>query len=462
MLTKAGQKKGARNGDNRHGRSQQSTRSAASPPSRAGAAVSPSVTTSNDGVHIQFLGHLARKDTGMPKSEQVRKQDAEHSWEGGIMPEVLGGVRRNFLKGWASPEPQAARQQQKSMRKLFAAANVVKAHTNLRGHVKAHTDFRGLHKLEQKHKAAVTCCSFSHDGSAVCTTSWDCAAHLYDARTGEHLQALTGVHTEGGTLCCSFGFDATKQIEYLCVGGVDKSISLYRRQGSTWKRCHPHVVKLTDVHKEGVVCCSFGWRKDDTWVNPCDPDRLDLGLQLCLGSWDRTASLISRVTEMFDAAMKAGDNKPLQHAAGEFDNIMRIHEHKFEEGFRQKHFKIHTDAILCCEFSKDGSMLCLGSQDKSASVWSVRGCYKPKSPDELDDALLHSLQDLGGVKINCCSFSHDGRTLCLGSDRNARTAPSPSPYYVPGLPHVILIELRQALISYQGYHVVAHSRRPCL
>ena len=27
--------------------------------------------------------------------------------------------------------------------------------------------------------------------------------------------------------------------------------------------------------------------------------------------------------------------------------------------------------------------------------------------------------------------------------------PSPSPYFVPGLPHVILIELRQALISYE-------------
>ena len=29
-----------------------------------------------------------------------------------------------------------------------------------------------------------------------------------------------------------------------------------------------------------------------------------------------------------------------------------------------------------------------------------------------------------------------------------------SPRFVPGLPHVILIELRQALISYQDYHVL--------
>ena len=37
---------------------------------------------------------------------------------------------------------------------------------------------------------------------------------------------------------------------------------------------------------------------------------------------------------------------------------------------------------------------------------------------------------------------------------DARLAPSPSPYFVPGLPHGMLIELRQALISYQDYHMV--------
>ena len=36
---------------------------------------------------------------------------------------------------------------------------------------------------------------------------------------------------------------------------------------------------------------------------------------------------------------------------------------------------------------------------------------------------------------------------------NARPAPSPSPAFVPGIPH-ILIELSQARISYQDYHVL--------
>ena len=36
----------------------------------------------------------------------------------------------------------------------------------------------------------------------------------------------------------------------------------------------------------------------------------------------------------------------------------------------------------------------------------------------------------------------------------ARPAASPSPHFVPGLPHVILIEWTQALISYQDYHTL--------
>ena len=44
----------------------------------------------------------------------------------------------------------------------------------------------------------------------------------------------------------------------------------------------------------------------------------------------------------------------------------------------------------------------------------------------------------------------------------ARPAPSPSAYSVPGLPHVMRIELRQALFSYQDYHVLllTFARRP--
>ena len=42
----------------------------------------------------------------------------------------------------------------------------------------------------------------------------------------------------------------------------------------------------------------------------------------------------------------------------------------------------------------------------------------------------------------------------LGGDMLFQTRAS-SPYFVPGLPHVILIELRQALRSYQDYHVLS-------
>ena len=51
--------------------------------------------------------------------------------------------------------------------------------------------------------------------------------------------------------------------------------------------------------------------------------------------------------------------------------------------------------------------------------------------------------------------------VCLAAKRcsalvmwSARPAPSPSPYFVPGLPHTILIKLRQVVISYQDNHML--------
>ena len=40
-------------------------------------------------------------------------------------------------------------------------------------------------------------------------------------------------------------------------------------------------------------------------------------------------------------------------------------------------------------------------------------------------------------------------------EAQVRPAPSPSPRFVPGLPHVMRIELIQALISYQDYHMLS-------
>ena len=45
-------------------------------------------------------------------------------------------------------------------------------------------------------------------------------------------------------------------------------------------------------------------------------------------------------------------------------------------------------------------------------------------------------------------------TIRMSSARRAtRLAPPPSPHSVPGLPHVILMEWRQALVSYQDNHM---------
>ena len=63
-----------------------------------------------------------------------------------------------------------------------------------------------------------------------------------------------------------------------------------------------------------------------------------------------------------------------------------------------------------------------------------------------------------GATVGCavCSRSFAG-TCKNGALAAARSAPSPSPYFVPGLPHVMLIELGQALISYQDYRMLCSS-----
>ena len=233
---------------------------------------------------------------------------------------------------------------------------------------RAHADsFRGLHQLESKHKAAITGCCFSEADSEervmVCTVAWDNYACLYDATTGKFLRALKGVHTDG-LLCCSFFHETVSDRDYLCVGGVDKSISLYRTREQdvdderSWETGFLEVLKLVDVHTEGVTCC-------------CVSDE-----RLCLGSWDRTAALITfeSLTEIFEHAncdkenwMTLDDTKIAKY---EFKSIKEL-EAKCPD-WRSAHIKFHKDAILCCRFSKSGERFCLGSQDKTASVWNVQ------------------------------------------------------------------------------------------
>ena len=65
----------------------------------------------------------------------------------------------------------------------------------------------------------------------------------------------------------------------------------------------------------------------------------------------------------------------------------------------------------------------------------VRGLY-------MQNNLGNSVELLG-------NFSKATNCLISGP-----SSPVPSPYFVPGLPHGTRIELRQALTSYQDYHML--------
>ena len=71
---------------------------------------------------------------------------------------------------------------------------------------------------------------------------------------------------------------------------------------------------------------------------------------------------------------------------------------------------------------------------------TVRSGYAMESPQQ-------GVLEVGAVIVATDSCTND-------EGQQARPAPSPSPYFVPGLPHVILLELSQAFISYQDYHML--------
>ena len=58
---------------------------------------------------------------------------------------------------------------------------------------------RGLKKLDGKHHAPITCCSFGQMRE-LCTVSWDKTATISDADTGQRQYTLPQLHTDGRTL----------------------------------------------------------------------------------------------------------------------------------------------------------------------------------------------------------------------------------------------------------------------
>lgn len=197
-------------------------------------------------------------------------------------------------------------------------------------------------------------------------------------------------------LCCAFG---GKDGEYLCVGSADKSISIYRRRTGCDSWHDPHavgaVVRLQDVHKAGVTCCSF--RKSGLlWgaENTEDP-----AVWLCLGSWDRTAQIIRSVQRLFEGL---DDDAAVTSLTAEA--VPKL--------------ELHTHGILCSTVNPMGSVLCLGSSDKTASLWNVEDILmSPAAGDKsCDTSLMYHLKDVHSSPILCCSFARDGRTLCLGAN----------------------------------------------
>ena len=265
-----------------------------------------------------------------------------------------------------------------------------------------------------------------------------------------------------GILCCAFGGSSG---EYLCLGSADKSVSLYRRRKAVKSWLEPNavdkVVRLLGVHKEGVTCCSFRkagrlWRKRSDAAATSSPTESEPDVWLCLGSWDRTATVIKSVKGLFDELIeRAADHSSSPEPCADVDcvaneedvvtahgpsddgNACTVHTWDMDAAWcgvagqqshasesdacvtPAAHLQLHDDGILCSSASPEGSMLCLGSSDKTASLWNMENVIDDAAGTKCKHkGLVHHLKNVSSSRVLCCTFARDGRTLCLGAENS--------------------------------------------
>ena len=87
---------------------------------------------------------------------------------------------------------------------------------------------------------------------------------------------------------------------------------------------------------------------------------------------------------------------------------------------------------------------------------TTRCCPTPKTHAEETRGFHSVLATMNSTQVVGCGI--DGQLVVV--DYAVPSSPGLLyPYFVPGLPHAMLIELRQALISYQDYHMLLLGNR---
>jgi len=231
------------------------------------------------------------------------------------------------------------------------------------------------------HRAPVTACAYSPDGTRIISSSEDKTLRLWDSETGAVIATFEG-HSDKVTHC-AFAPDGMRvvsasQDQTLILWDIDSQRALARFEG----------------HKG--------------WVNACDFS--SDGSRIVSASSDGTVRIWD-TKGAFEIAVLTGHNKPVWACAyaphgrhvvsGGSDDRLRIWD--VERRLEIATLTGHSDRVEACSYSADGTRIVSASRDTTLMIWDA------VSGDQTATLKGHSREVTG------CKYSHDGKRIVSAS-----------------------------------------------
>jgi len=243
---------------------------------------------------------------------------------------------------------------------------------------------RVLHLDWQAHIGTVSSLSFSPDGRALATASWDGAIKLWDIESGDLL--WTSWHTNS-IHCIAFTPDGRT----LASSGVDAVIQIWDTESGTYLQTlsgHSGPVFALAWSPDGSLLASGGLDGDiRLWERPWAKSEASVRILVGHTDWVRGLAF-------------APDGCTL--ASGSYDRTIKLWDLR-NLGLRET-FAVHADRVFAVAWSPDGRFLASCGWDQTIWLWDVeRSSYRTALNGHT--ACVYKI-----------AFTPDGRSLLSGSE----------------------------------------------